>query len=286
MFFLFGDFSVCIEQVELLQDLLSDKWQRFAQNNSASENADVLIVIKTEEIHKDPSLLNMNDYSLCHDSSGWHAYTNGNRWEVSYYTNGKKLFLLRCNSDKKTGIVVSEYMNKSSLRLGIQFSLMIGLHRECVGLHGVTLLCRDRIFILSAPSGTGKSTLASLLERYEEALVINGDFALLSYSDEGVMFEPTPFCGSSNRCLNHRVRVDCVVFLEQSETNEWKRLSGRQAFIHFMNNVFVPSWSREMAYVTEKNVIELISRLTVSQYAFAPFREAAEVFAYQLEKES
>ena len=181
--------------------------------------------------------------------------------------------------------VVTVFIKKALdcyVRLGIQHALMISLLRECVGLHGVTLLCGNEIIILSAPSGTGKTTLGKLLEKYSDAIIINGDFALLTPTDDGVIFEPTPFCGSSGRCLNHRVRVNRVVFLEQGKTNEWRKLEEREAIIRFMSNAFVPTWDGGMQQAVQENILKCISMLKVNLFSFAPTQEAAEMFLNQL----
>ena len=58
---------------------------------------------------------------------------------------------------------------------GIQFGLMITLYCECVGLHGVMMLCGHGSIILATSSGTGKTTRSHLLEQNSDAVTINGD---------------------------------------------------------------------------------------------------------------
>lgn len=167
---------------------------------------------------------------------------------------------------------------RKCVKLGIQFGILTALYRKCVGLHGVTMLCGNEIVVLSAPSGTGKTTLARLLEKYCDAIMINGDFAMLSVSNEGVIFEPTPFCGTSGRCLNHRVKINRIVFLSQSPINQGHDLFGREAMMYFMNNSFIPTWDPKMQLAIRTNIMKCISNLRVSLFRFAPTREAAEYF--------
>lgn len=172
----------------------------------------------------------------------------------------------------------------NSIRMGTQFGLLLALNEKCIGLHGVTLLCGNEIVILSAPSGTGKTTLAHLLETYCDALMINGDFALLVPTDDGLMFEPTPFCGSSGRAFDHRVRVNRVVFLKQGKTNIWDSLTGREAMKQFMNNSFIPNWNVEMLHAVQGNVMKCISSIELNTFSFAPNREAAKAFFDHIKK--
>lgn len=209
---------------------------------------------------------------------GWLPRTRGAVFETVYYTGSRPAFSLQLDDTLCPQVTVRYGSLAGSVRIGIQYGVMLALARQCIGLHGVTLLCGDEILILSAPSGTGKTTLARLLESHCGAVTINGDFALLSVSEDGVIFEPTPFCGSSGRCLNHRLRVGRLVFLEQAGTNAWYSLSGREALLRFMNNAFVPSWDGCLQRAVQENVMRCISSLKMNAFAFTPTREAAELF--------
>ncbi len=164
------------------------------------------------------------------------------------------------------------------VRIGIHYGLMMALHQECVGLHGVTLLCGNEIIILSAPSGTGKTTLGKLLEQYCDAVVINGDFALLHPTEDGVIFEPTPLCGTSKRCLDFRLVINRVVFLSQAKENTWYELSGREALSSFMSNAFIPTGDHGIQRVVQENIMKCLCGIKANAYAFAPTKEAAETF--------
>lgn len=220
------------------------------------------------------------DTSFIND--GWIVDNSCGNKRFLYLENGIVLFAEQFGSSQNTVRLIVNVKTPKNIRLGMQFSLLLALHKRCVGLHGVTLLCGNEIIILSAPSGTGKTTLAHLLEEFNDAIVINGDFALLTPTENGVIFEPTPFCGSSGRCLNHRVKVDRVVFLEQSPVNIWSDLTARETLKQFLNNSFVPDWDSDMLPAVQTNVMSCISKLKVNRFAFAPDKEAAKVFSQQI----
>ena len=64
-------------------------------------------------------------------------------------------------------------------------------------LHGVLMEWQGKGIILTASSGTGKTTHARLWREYENALIINGDRVLIR-KEEGQWYAfGTPWSGSS-----------------------------------------------------------------------------------------
>lgn len=217
-------------------------------------------------------------------AEGWTEDNLCGKRSLVYCDGNGALFGLQFGASRNTIDVIVNGTTPNSIRMGTQFGLLLALNEKCIGLHGVTLLCGNEIVILSAPSGTGKTTLAHLLETYCDALMINGDFALLVPTDDGLMFEPTPFCGSSGRAFDHRVRVNRVVFLKQGKTNIWDSLTGREAMKQFMNNSFIPNWNVEMLHAVQGNVMKCISSIELNTFSFAPNREAAKAFFDHIKK--
>ena len=270
MTFCFGQVAVEFLGDDQLIGFFRNIWKRYLEISGNTQSETVLI------FEKAPSLTDE------HFGDGWNEFLLCGEKAIAYSQNGKMLFALQNSaSGNQTKIMVYDD-EKRIIRLAAQYGLMYTLHQKCIGLHGVTLLCGNEVVILSAPSGTGKTTLAKLLEKYCDAIVINGDFALLNPTEKGIIFEPTPFCGTSGRDLNHRFKVNRVVFLSQAKDNSWHELSGREALMQFMDNAFIPTWDEDMRRVVCENVVKCILGVKVCTYAFAPTQEAAEVFCRHL----
>ena len=261
----FGQFAVQLIDETKRFPVFPSHWDK--ANLTDSETADVVLRIREVSFASIPSM-----------NEGWtEANICGKRsWVYSYGNNA--LFALQFGTTRNDVCVLVNRATPNNIRLGVQFGLLLALNKNCIGLHGVTVLCGNEIVILSAPSGTGKTTLAHLLETYCEAIMINGDFAMLHPTEDGVIFEPTPFCGSSGRALNHRLRVNRVVFLKQNQTNVWSDLTGREAMKQFMNNSFVPDWKVDAPQAVQGNIMRCISSLEINTFSFAPNRDAAKVF--------
>lgn len=222
------------------------------------------------------------------------CWSHGEHWEcasydeqnclATFFSGGKSSFSLDYDREVNKVLLQIHGDSKRLLAQGLQNAVMLYLaKRNAVGLHGVTVVCRDKVIVLSAPSGTGKTTLAKLLYRFGDAAIVNGDFALLSVENSRqIVFEPTPFCGSSNIRFNVRIPIDRIVFLEQAPMNEVKKLRSRCALQNLMTNIFVPEWDAELS-ASVRNIASIImERIPMDVFAFLPEESAVEMFYQEL----
>ncbi len=260
-----GQYDICITENEELTRLIPEAWDKFRQDRMPGKETVVIHMEYADSVHADIS-------------DGWKYDDFNGLQQAAYFRNGKMCFTLHRDKANEVILRIGKALD-SYVRIGLHYSLMYALYQKSVGLHGVTLLCGNEIIILSAPSGTGKTTLAKLLERYCDAIIINGDFALLTPTEDCLVYEPTPFCGSSRRSLKQRMKINRIVFLSQAKENVWSETDGREAVTQFMSNAFIPTWDRQMQESVQENILKSISLVDVNGYAFAPTREAAETFA-------
>lgn len=114
-------------------------------------------------------------------------------------------------------------------------------------LHSSYVVCDDLCILFTAPSGTGKSTQASLWEKYRNAYSVNGDRTLLTY-EEGLLYaNGWPICGSSNICHNQKHKINAIIVLSQAKENKVERMKYTNAYkkiiseitINYHNNDYV-----------------------------------------------
>ncbi len=109
-------------------------------------------------------------------------------------------------------------------------------------VHSVSVLYRGRLWLFSAPSGTGKSTHASMWVEYEGTKIINGDLNLIGVEEDGVYAYGTPWCGTSEIYDLERYPVGGVVFLRQGYDNHVDDIDEEQAIISLLSRDVSPMW--------------------------------------------
>ena len=102
-----------------------------------------------------------------------------------------------------------------------------------------------RGILFTAPSGTGKSTQASLWNRFRGAEIINGDRAAVRITADGILAEGIPFSGSSTFCENRSLPLAAIVYLAQAPVTSICQLRGYAAFARIWEGCSINIWDRE-----------------------------------------
>lgn len=124
--------------------------------------------------------------------------------------------------------------------------------------------------IFSAPSGTGKSTQASLWEKYRGAEILNGDRVIIRFVDGKWMAYGSPWAGSSGIYLNKKVELSAIVFLGQSSENVVRKIEGIKAFRAGINGGIFPYWSKEKMEQACSICQRLFSELPIFEFDCRP----------------
>ncbi len=101
-------------------------------------------------------------------------------------------------------------------------------------------------------SGVGKTTQATLWEKYRNAEIINGDKVFLGLRDHSpgrVMAYGSPWPGSSPYCVNKCVPLRAIVVLKRGEQAYLRCLSDVETLSAYVPHVFMPNWDPRL---TEK----------------------------------
>lgn len=157
--------------------------------------------------------------------------------------------------------------------VGIE-SLLI--EKKRIILHSSHIRVGDKAILFSAPSGTGKSTQASLWEQYEGAEIINGDRTALAIDNSVVTAYGLPIAGSSNIYKNVTSPLGAVVVIRQAKENSVKRIGAREAFKWLLSETTVSSWIPGFYENVVELLFEIVQSTPVYMLECTPDREAVE----------
>lgn len=163
----------------------------------------------------------------------------------------------------------------------LPFSL---IRRQALVLHGVLMEYAGKGVILSAPSGTGKSTHAHLWRDHFRALIVNGDRSLCRKKAGVWMGYGMPWCGSSGEYINREVPIRAIVVLQQAEQNEVRRLPLLEGFQRMYGNIMFPLWDRAVINEALDLFDDMCAEIPVYLLKCRPETEAAELLKREIDQ--
>ncbi len=109
-------------------------------------------------------------------------------------------------------------------------------------MHGVLMSAEGRGILLTAESGTGKSTHAALWLRYlgERCEIINGDKPLIRIIDGIPYAYGTPWCGKEGIHKNARVPLTDICFLERGKENSVCSVEKGEIMQNLLPSIHIP----------------------------------------------
>lgn len=132
----------------------------------------------------------------------------------------------------------------------------------CVLMHGAAIKCgerdgngRERAYIFTAKSGTGKTTHISLWKKLfgDSVTVINGDKPILRRNAEtgGFTVYGTPWCGKERLGENTAAELCGIVLLGRAEKNNISYMSAEEAIPPLLGQLFYKTDGPYLAYLLE-----------------------------------
>lgn len=99
------------------------------------------------------------------------------------------------------------------------------LESDALVLHCCWLEHDGQAILLTAPSGTGKTTHGNLWRKCFGSTIVNGDKALLQWANDRWLVRGYPFHGSAAECENKTMPLKAIVILRQGREDRIQRLS-------------------------------------------------------------
>lgn len=97
--------------------------------------------------------------------------------------------------------------------------------------HGLSFYWQNRAWLITAPSGTGKTTHYLQWKRQfkDELTIMNGDKPLISLENGKIFVYPSPWYGKEGMHRSTTAELAGIVLLTQSDSNTMRLLSKREA---------------------------------------------------------
>lgn len=129
--------------------------------------------------------------------------------------------------------------------------------------HGAAISYKDKAYIFTAPSGTGKTTHISLWQKYigEAVGIINGDKPIIGFGDTVTVYG-TPWAGKENLQNNTSALLGGICIIKRGTENKIRKLFPIEVLPHIMNQVYMPQ-DKEAMDATMKLIDRLITTVPV-----------------------
>lgn len=106
--------------------------------------------------------------------------------------------------------------------------------------HGAAITWKEKGYLFTAPSGTGKSTHISLWRKYlgEDVQIVNGDKPFMKAEGEEIKIYGSPWAGKEGWQKNRSTTLDAICILEQSKENKIKKLEPSQSVPRLIRQIY------------------------------------------------
>lgn len=151
----------------------------------------------------------------------------------------------------------------------------------CYALHSASIIYRDRAWLFSAPSGTGKSTHVSHWVQHGWANVLNGDLNLIAPAKGGLSpyeVRGIPWCGTSETATTKTVPLGGIILLRRSaDSDKVTSLQPDEKQLKTMQRLITPSWTEEQLKDCLHFTGALTEKIPVCTLACTAFSSSADV---------
>lgn len=153
----------------------------------------------------------------------------------------------------------------------------ICLKESILTLHASAVKIKNEVLLFSAPSQTGKSTLADFVcQLNKTAVILNDDKPLIKRTSKGLMVYGSPWSGKRTTNTNASGKLKAILFLSQGKENILTELSTAQKITQLFRNIYRPreECSLEKLALT---MDEVITTIPIYSYRFQYHVDSAKV---------
>lgn len=121
--------------------------------------------------------------------------------------------------------------------------LYLAQKRGMYAIHSASLRYRDKAWLFSASSGTGKSTHVNLWKELYGTEALNGDLNLLAIEDGRPVVHGIPWCGTSETFVRETVPLGGIILLKRDVNDAVEELPPDKQALMVMQRFISPVWT-------------------------------------------
>lgn len=159
------------------------------------------------------------------------------------------------------------------------------LHNDGLILHASFVAKQGRGILFSAPSGTGKSTQASLWHRTRGYEILNGDRAGIRLENGRLRAWGLPYAGSSGIYRNESAEIGAVVVLRQGDENAISRIGTVSAMRYLYPETTIHHWEERFVKKALDLLQNIVQSVPVYLFTCQPNEDAVTLLEQTLVKE-
>lgn len=144
------------------------------------------------------------------------------------------------------------------------------LQQDVVALHSASILYRDKLWLFSAPSGTGKSTHAELWKSLFDVPIINGDINLITLKQGMPMVCGNPWHGTSGIYDTSAYPLGGILLLKQGNEDNIRELSKDQQELYTLHRCISPTWSNALHSKNHELIKRIVPNIFIAELHCTP----------------
>lgn len=222
-----------------------------------------------ELLKLDKGMFLLNHWAACRFAYGL--------WVDDFYSNNSIPVYVNRKIESEMPMKVSRFLGTIGLH-------SVLLQKDAPVIHASYIDYNGKAILFTAPSGTGKSTQASLWKQLAGAEIINGDRVLLRKSNEVWHAFGYPCCGSSQICINRTLPLAAIIVLEQGKENRVEMLSALQKIRALVAATEVYLWEQREMDKAFSLAEQIVKQIPVIKLFCRPNEQAVEVLKVFLEE--